>query len=186
MNTMPSAFYPGAGLDIFPMVMLEDITLWICMDSQPNTEFGLNADAGLERPRFVDQLKQTMKQNNFELQLKNKNTYTFYNKQTHQKVVYETNTVFPRDLQSRHYDCESIVMCGFDMEENTMDCINRFSHIITNNITAFEPHEKQRLLSKNVSTIIIDTNWEYYEQKNQLPHIIKEHVHVERQYVETK
>ena len=63
---MPTAFYPGAGLDIFPMVMLEDIALWICMDSQPNSEFGLNMHAGLERPRFVDQLKQTMKQNNFE------------------------------------------------------------------------------------------------------------------------
>jgi hypothetical protein len=175
---MLSALYPGAGTDIFPVVMFRNIKQWRCMDSQPNSEFGDQIFPGLERPRFLTQLKQIMSQNDFELQVIDGDDYIFYNKEYDQTIYYETNSVFPRDLEQRHYDCDYAVLCGFDMGDKTIDFINRFQNIITNNITCFELNEKQLLLSKNVSTLIIDTEWDYWEQDNQISHLIEQHVKI--------
>ena len=51
-----------------------------------------------------------MKQNDFKLESINSNVYTFYNKEYEQQVIYETNSVFPRDIQQRHYDCKKFLL----------------------------------------------------------------------------
>jgi hypothetical protein len=55
---MLSAFYPGAGIDIFPLIMFRSIKKWIYMDSQPKSEFGNIEFNGCGRPKFIEQLKQ--------------------------------------------------------------------------------------------------------------------------------
>jgi len=179
---MSSAFYPGAGIDMFPIVMFRNIKKWFCLDSQPNSEFGDLIAPGLDRPRFIELLKQNMQQTDFELQLIDGDNYTFYNKEHDQLVIYETNSVFPRDVQNRHYDCDYLVLCGFDLEDETINFINKFPHIITNNRRCFQSDEEQLLLSQDVYTIIIDTEWEYWEPKNQLTHLIEQYVRVEHQF----
>jgi hypothetical protein len=177
---MLSAFYPGAGTDVFPLVMFRDIKKWIYTDSQPNSEFGDMMFDGCNRPRFIELLLQNMKQNHFELESVNGSSYTFYNKEYEQQVIYETNSVFPRDVQQKHYDCDSIVMCGFDMENETTNFINKFQHIITNSITVFGLEAKQLLSCKNVSTMVYNDDWEYWESKNELPHLIQHNIRVEK------
>ena len=179
---MSSAFYPGAGTDVFPLIMFRNIKKWIYTDSQPNSEFGDMMFEGCNRPRFIGLLIQNMKQNDFELESINDNIYTFYNKEYEQQVIYETNSVFPRHVQQRHYDCDSIVLCGFDMEDDTINFINSFQHIITNNITIFESDTEQLLMSKDVSTMVYDDNWEYWQSKNELPHLIQQHVRIKQGY----
>ena len=66
---MSSAFYPGAGLDIFPLIMFRNIKKWIYMDSQPRSEFGDNFYEGFARPKFIEKLKQIMEQNEFKLSI---------------------------------------------------------------------------------------------------------------------
>ena len=78
---MISAFYPGAGTDVFPLIKFRNIKKWIYTDSQPNSEFGDFLFDGCNRPRFLELLIQNMKQNDFELQTINGNIYTFYNKE---------------------------------------------------------------------------------------------------------
>jgi len=175
---MLSAFYPGAGIDVFPLITHRNIKKWIYTDSQPNSEFGDMIFEGCNRPRFIGRLIKNMNQNHFELKSMNEDIYIFYNAEYEQQVIYETNSVFPRDMQQRHYDCDYIVLCGFDMEDDTIEFINRFQHIITNNITRFESDEIQLLINKDVSTMVYDEDWEYWEDDNNLTPLIKQHIKV--------
>jgi len=166
-DELVSAFYPGAGTDVFPLNTFRHIKRWIFTDSQSN------------RPIFIGLLIQNMKQNEFELEsINGDDSYIFYNKEHDQQVIYETNSVFPRDIQQRHYACDYIVLCGFDMEDKTIEFINRFQQIITNNITSFELDAKQLLSSKNVSVMCYHKDWEYWDDKNKLPHLIQQYIRV--------
>ena len=135
---MSSAFYPGAGLDIFPPIMFRSIKNWIFVDSQPKSEFGADEYEGFERPKFIEQLKQIMKQNDFQLKFIHGDIYTFYNLEHEQIIQYETNTIFPDSLQQHHYQTDTLVLCGFDLGDQTINFINKYSNIITDNITHHE------------------------------------------------
>ena len=180
---MLSAFYPGAGLDVFPLIMFRSIKEWIYMDSQPRSEFGDNLYEGFERPKFIEQLKQIMEQNGFLLSIIDSDTYVFYNSEYSQLVQYETNSVFPSSLQQRHYECDTIVLCGFDLGDCKKDFINKYSNIITNNISYHDLTDEYLLLTKQVSTMIIDKEWEYWKPKNNLIHNICKHIVVEPRFI---
>lgn len=180
---MSSAFYPGAGLDIFPPIMFRHIKNWIYMDSQPGSEFGDIKFNGCERSKFIEQLKQIMVQNEFTQKNIDSNTYTFYNSEYKQTIRYETNSVFPHFLKQQHYDCDTLVLCGFSMDDKPLGFINKYSHIITNNITCHDLEDEELLLSKKVSTMIINKEWEYWETKNQLSHIIHEYVNIVSRFI---
>ena len=60
-----SAFYPGAGTDVVPIVMFPYITSWLLLDSQPKSEFGAKLDPGFERPKFLSDLDQVLKKIGF-------------------------------------------------------------------------------------------------------------------------
>jgi len=173
-----SAFYPGAGHDIIPLVMYRYIKKWIYFDSQPMSEFGDNLYEGFERPNFIKQLIKIMEQNDFNLNHINDNIYIFYNSEHDQIVHYETNSIFPNYLQQRHYDCDTLILCGFDTEPYTIDIINKFSNIITNNITYRSLEEEQLLLKKSVSLILINIKWNYWEHKNLLTNNICKYVSI--------
>jgi hypothetical protein len=64
------------------------------------------------------------------------------------------------------------------MGELVNDFINKYSHIITNNISCYNIIEQEILLSKQVSTMIIDKEWKYWHLENHFPHFIQQHVFV--------
>ena len=180
---MLSAFYPGAGLDVFPLILFRYIKEWIYMDSLPRSEFGDNLYEGFERPKFIEQLKKIMEQNGFLLEITNDDTYVFFNHEYSQLVQYETNSVFPSSLQRRHYECDTVVLCGFDLGDCKKDFINKYLNIITNNISYHDITDEHFLLTKQVSTIIIDKEWEYWEPKNIFIHNIEKHIVVEPRFI---
>ena len=174
---MLSAFYPGAGTDLFPPIMFRSIKKWIYMDSLPNSACG--HDHGLYfRPKFIEQLTQIMKQNGFKQKCIDDNTYTFYNQEHEQIIQYETNSIFPNSLQQHHYQFDTLVLCGFDLGDQTINFINKYSNIITNNITHHELEEEKLLLSKQVFTMIIDKDWEYWKPQNQITDLIQKNIRI--------
>jgi len=178
-----SAFYPGAGLDVFPPIMYRDIEFFIYMDSQPLSEFGNTIFDGAQRPKFIQILIKIMDQNNFKLILIEDNNLTFFNSEYNQTILYETNSVFPQDLQQRHYDCNTLILCGFDTAEQTIDLINRFDNIITNNITCHELDDEPLFLSKNVSTMIINNDWIYWSSDNLFTDVILQNIKIEPRFI---
>lgn len=160
---MTSAFYPGAGTHIIPPILFRSIKTWIYMDSQPRSEFGNKIEEGLSRPRFIPKLMTVMNQNGFTLQTVEDDVYTFYHPEHHQTIRYETNSVFPDALQTRHRTCDTLVMCGYELTNPPSDFITSYSHIITDSKTGYSKSEEAILLTKNVSTMVYDTNWTYWE-----------------------
>ena len=182
MSKILSAFYPGSGLDIFPPIMFRNIKKWIYMDSLPNSACGHN-HAHYKRPNFITQLIKIMEQNEFIQTFIDKDTYTFYNSEYDQTIQYETNSIFPNSLQQRHYDCDILVLCGFYISNEETDFINKYSNIITNNITYHNLEKEQIILSKQVSTMVIDKEWKYWEHDNYFTDIIKQNIKIEHRYI---
>ena len=180
---MSSAFYPGAGLDIFPLIMFRNIKKWIYLDSQPRSEFGDNFYEGFERPKFIEKIKKIMEQNEFKLLIIDGDTYVFYNHEYKQLIQYETNSVFPNSLQPRHYECDTVVLCGFDIGECKNDFVNKYSNIITNNITYHDLMDEHLFSTKKVSTMIINKEWEYWEIKNNFIDDIKKNIVVDKKFI---
>jgi hypothetical protein len=159
------AYYPGAGTDIVPPIMFRSIKMWYYMDSQPNSEFGDDLYEGFSRPQFIPQLIQVMNQNDFEFKLKEKDVYTFYNSTYGQTIRYETNAVFPKALQPYHIECNSLVLCGYELSDPPKDFITSYPHIITDTKTC---HEQllATLDACNISTMIYDKHWKYWKDEN--------------------
>jgi len=169
-----SAFYPGAGIDLHPPVLFRTIKTWHYMDSQPNR---------VELPDFINQMKQVMAQNGYDLQSIQENVYTFYHPEHGQTIHYETNSVFPDACQDRHYVCDTLVCCGFDMGKHAIEFITRFPHIITDNQTVFEPYEETILLTKDVYTMVMAKNWEYWNREKKTTSQIQCHIHIVNRFL---
>jgi hypothetical protein len=157
-----SAFYPGSGTDIRPPVLFRNIKNWIYMDSQPNSEFGNQMGLGY-RTKFIPKMLSIMIQNGFELQSVDGDTYTFFNPVYDQKIIYETNTVFPEDLRYRHRECDTLVLIGYSLTNPPTDFVSSYAHIITDSMSRSDPSEQSLLLFKNVSLLMIDNDFLYLE-----------------------
>jgi hypothetical protein len=157
-----SAFYPGAGTDIVPPVLFRNIKNWIYMDSQPKSEFGNEIGTGY-RTQFIPKILTIMLQNNFELQSVDSDIYTFYNREYEQKIRYETNTVFPEDLRRRHRECDTLVLIGHTLLNPPPNFVTSYEHIITDSMSRSDPDEQSALLFKNVSLLVVDKDYIYWE-----------------------
>ena len=160
---MTSAFYPGAGIDIVPPTLFRSIKQWFYMDSQPRSEFGNKIENVYARPRFIPKLITVMNKNGFDLHTMQDNVYTFYHSDHDQTIHYETNAVFPEALQSRHRDCDTLVLCGYELDHPPPDFIASYSHIITDSRSVYDEEDKQILFYKHVSTMLYDPTWKYWE-----------------------
>ena len=157
-----SAFYPGAGTDIRPPILFRNIKIWIYMDSQPKSDFGNELGTGY-RTNFISRMLTIMIQNEFELQSVETDIYTFYNRDHDQKIIYETNSVFPEDLRYRHRECDTLVLIGYSLTNPPNDFVSSYSHIITDSISRTDPNEQSMLLFKNVSLLVVDKDFIYWE-----------------------
>ena len=173
-----SAFYPGADIDIVPLVMFPDITSWIYLDSQPRSEFGSNLYPGFERPLFLSRLDNAMNQVGFYKMVVQDDVVLYYNTNTSQSVRYEINAVFPQCLTKRHFGCDTLVLSGFDTESchPPEGWTDTFRHVITNNHTI---HHGSPPKNKLISSLIHDHNeWEYWLDHNLTREKIMAHVSV--------
>ena len=158
-----TAFYPGAGTDIVPPVLFRNIKNWIYMDSQPKSEFGNEIATGY-RTKFIPKMLTIMIQNGFQLQSVQSDIYTFYNQQYDQKITYETNTVFPEDLRYRHRECDTLVLIGYSLINPPLNFVSSYKHIITDSLSRSDPTEQSTLLFKNISLIVMDKEYIYWEE----------------------
>lgn len=90
--------YIGAGIDIQPLLHFPFVELFICIDSQPFSDYGRGQvfDAEMYRYDFIEQLINSYAQIGFALSSRklynDKNIYIFWNKKTHQHIKYYTST----------------------------------------------------------------------------------------------
>ena len=137
LHTM-SAFYPGAGTDFVPPVLFPDIKTWWYMDSQPRSEYGDYTD--FYCPTFLNRLDQIAFQCGFQLQTMDQTVRTYYSPSTDQTIHYETNTVFPAAWDPIKHAGTTLVLCGYDIENDGTTILPSsffvsYPHIITNSIT---------------------------------------------------
>jgi hypothetical protein len=129
-----SAFYPGAGTDLAPPILFPEIKKWYYMDSQPRSEYPI-----LSRPTFSKRLDQTMKQCDFELSEIKGDVRIYYSPSSKQTIYYETNTNFPDSWNPNTHKADTLVLCGFDIDDGHQpippEFFPSYSHIITDNIT---------------------------------------------------
>ena len=169
-----AAFYPGAGLDIAPIVLFPHITEWYYMDSQPMSEFGSVVFTGCDRPRFIDQLKKIMTQIGLECMVHTEHFLFFLHPSTQCKVTYYINAVFPQALEYCYLPCTIFVACGYSLEHRPPRFMERWTRIITNNKT-YNDDLLQEWAHAHVSTIVWDDVEEEFLDENRTREFITCH-----------
>ena len=174
-----SAFYPGAGTDLTPVVLFPEIKTWHYMDSQPQSEYG---DVILYRPKFLNQLNQTMNQCGFELLQVEDTLRTYFSLSTDQTIYYETSTVFPKAWDPNKHAGSTLVLCGYDMESSGPSFFSSYSHIITDNLTCKDVWAKNILPTHTLSRMNYpkDNSYEYWLPEKETAENIRTFVSVER------
>lgn len=150
-----AAFYPGAGLDITPIILFPHITEWYYMDSQPRSECGSVNDPGCEQKDFLVRLKQVMTQIGMECLVHTHHSLFFIHPTTHCKVTYYINSVFPLALEYCYLPCTTLVACGFRMSPRPPLFMSKFTHIICNNKTNYDEFQSE-WVHATISTIVWD------------------------------
>lgn len=171
------AFYPGAGLDITPIVLFPQITEWYYMDSQPMSEFGSLIFPGCERPFFIDRLKKIMGQIGMECMIHTDHFLFFLHPTTKCKVTYYINASFPEALKYCYLPCTVLVACGYNMEHRPSHFMERWSHIITNNKT-FTDEWLPEWKHAHVSTIVWDEVEDEFLLENRTREFISQHTRI--------
>ena len=99
---MSKALYVGAGTDILPVIMYQDIKDFYYIDSQPASEFGTLgfADKTFYRANFLSNLSKVMHNNNFKIREETHNYLRYYNPTTEQNIHYYINTPVTNNLIS--------------------------------------------------------------------------------------
>lgn len=178
-----SAFYPGAGTDLTPVVLFPEIKTWHYMDSQPQSEYG--DTVVLYRPKFLNQLDQIMKQCGFKMKEVENHFLTYFSSDTEQTIYYETSTVFPKSWDSSKHAGSTLVLCGYDMESSgpiPPSFFSSYSHIITDNLTGEDTWTKNILPTHTLSRMNYpkDNSYEYWIPEKETPENIRTFVSVEK------
>ena len=178
-----SAFYPGAGTDLTPVVLFPEIKTWYYMDSQPQSEYGDTVI--LYRPKFLNQLDQTMNQCGFKMKEVDHNLITYYSYDTEQTIYYEINTNFPTAWDPVRHKGFTLVLCGYDMESSGSippSFFSSYSHIITDNLTDKDVWTKNILPTHTLSRINYpkEGSFEYWLIEQQTSENIRTFVSIQR------
>jgi len=162
---MTKAVYIGAGLDILPVLLNEDIKDFIYIDSQPTSEFGILGflDKTFFRKNFLESLKNIMQNNNFKLQTNNNNCITYLNNNTNQTINYYINTPFPDKLNdnliNKISECDVLICIGHDPDKKILEYIKKPFSFIGSTHTCYE-YNKETYETPQNSTFL-----ELYENK---------------------
>ncbi len=167
---MNKAVYIGAGTDIIPVIVLDNITEYIYIDSQPRSEFGmfLYDNADLFRDYFVPNFQKIMTNNNFTL-THNKNNYLEY-KNTDGKIIkYFINTPFPEkltdEIKKELTDSENLILSGFDPNKVVLELMPNLKNIYGVTHTVYDcpdnEFEDEESMNNSVFRELIKNNYKY-------------------------
>jgi len=176
-----AAFYPGAGTDLTPVVLFPEIKTWYYMDSQPQSEHG---DVVLYRPKFLNQLDQAMQRCGFKMKEVENHFLTYFSSETEQTIYYETSTVFPKAWDPVKHAGSTLVLCGYDMESETIppSFFSSYSHILTDNLTSKDVWTKNILPTHTLSRMNYpkDDSYSYWNPEQETAENIRTFVSVQR------
>jgi hypothetical protein len=178
-----TAFYPGAGTDLTPVVLFPEIKTWYYMDSQPRSEYGDTVI--LYRPKFLNQLDQSMQQCGFKMKEVENHFLTYFSSETGQTIYYETSTNFPTSWDPIKHEGSTLVLCGYDMESSgpiPPYFFSSYSHILTNNLTVDDLWKKNILPTHTLSRMNYptDKSYEYWNPEIETAENIRKYVSIER------
>jgi hypothetical protein len=148
---MNKAVYIGAGLDIIPILVLDDVKEFIYIDSQPFSEFGTmtyndKIDTvtyvkdrthifynSFSRNDFISRLKKLIEQNNIKI-INENNSYLEFQTKANQKIKYYYSYSFPEHLddalKTELKTCNTIVMAGFDPNKEIFNYLQKPTYFI--------------------------------------------------------
>ncbi len=155
---MNKAVYIGSGTDIIPVIVLDNITEFIYVDSQPQSEFGmfLYENSALYRDYFVPHFENIMLNNNFNLTQKRQN-YLEYKNDKDKIIKYFINTPFPEkitdDIKKELVNSENLILAGFDPNKKILNLMPNLLNIYCNTHTVYNcpDNEYEDELSMNNS-----------------------------------
>lgn len=178
---MTKAVYIGAGLDILPVLLNDNIKEFIYIDSQPTSEFGMLGftDKKFFRKNFLETLNTIMHNNNFKLKTNENNCLKYYNDNTNQTINYHINTPFPENLNNelitKINDCDVLICIGHDPDKKILEYIKKPFTFIGSTHTCYQSNKE------NYETPLNSTFLELYE--NNLK-VIKYNLIAEKTYYE--
>ena len=148
-----NAVYIGAGIDLCPVNYLKYIKNFNYLDSQPNSEFGMQQALewkkgewtgkftdGYFRPNFIKNLDSEMNKNNFYLTNVNDNLRVYSNKE--QTINYYTNISIPelyKKINKNIENFDTLIVAGHDPDSIILDATNNKIHFIGLEGTCFSP-----------------------------------------------
>lgn len=156
---MTKAVYIGAGLDIVPVLLNENIKDFIYIDSQPTSEFGMLGFVNKKffRKNFLESLKNIMHNNNFKLKINENNCLKYFNEDTNQTINYYINTPFPEKLDDNLIEqikeCDVIICIGHDPDKKILEYIKHPFSFIGSTHTCYE-YNKETYETPHNSTFL--------------------------------
>jgi len=158
---MNNACYIGAGVDLIPVIIYQNIKEFIYIDSQPFSEHGTASyneitneyisynkkedrhENALSRPTFMSRLFMIMSQIHFKLIESNDNFWLFKNNDRTVKYYYSCS--FPEYIDDNIINdikkCNTIILCGYDPNKIVFDYLQKPTYLIGNNHTVYKQIE---------------------------------------------
>jgi len=153
MNTL---VYIGAGTDCIPLLMLDSIREFICVDCQPKSEFGtLEFETGIfYRHGFLQRLDAIL-QRLYYMPIKQEDNYLEYMNKKGKILRYYINTSFPEHLTDELRDhmrsAENLMLAGFDPHKSVLALMPQLRNIYCNDNTVYGSEEYDSEYQKEVS-----------------------------------
>ena len=143
---MNKAIYIGAGTDLVPVIVIEDIKEFIYIDSQPFSEFGTHAydetnnissyvekkdrhENSFSRKFFLENLHKVMDQINFKL-IDSNADYLLFTKDN-RSVKYYYSCAFPEYIDNAIKNdiktCDTIIMASHDPHHKIFEYLQTLS-----------------------------------------------------------
>jgi hypothetical protein len=164
---MPKVVYIGAGLDIIPFLVLNDIDEFIYIDGLPQSEFGMiEYESGyFYRNYFLDNLYKLMQNNKIDLVYKSDNYLEF--SKNNRKIKYFINTPFPEklsdDIINELYDAENLILSGYFPHKVILDLMPKLHTIYGNMHTVYTFDKTDEEEQDNVIGVLLNMpNLNYY------------------------
>jgi hypothetical protein len=206
---MQQAVYIGAGHDIIPVLVFRDIKKFIFIDSQPFSEHGTSvytkeyisyettletreqyeADNLFGRPKFIEDYKELMIQNNFILQSESKYCITYKNEYD-QIIKYHLSCSFPEfltdEIKSDILECNTLILCGYFPNKQVLSMMKEPKFLIGNCHTVYTFNQEDAseaseavtryllehpYMIENYLLLKEDKEYEYWNHDNIIPSI---------------
>ncbi len=144
------ALYVGAGTDSYPVYDLPHIKTFYYLDSQPNSEYGIENYVLVEnkkkfgiRPYFLKDLDTEMDSYNIKLTSVDSNLRVYSNET--QTIYYYTNIAIPElyeEIKNPIENFNTLIIAGYDPDSIILDATDKKIHLILYQDTCYCENEE--------------------------------------------